>query len=338
MREYMNNKKKLVGILSSIIAIAIAFSGIAYAEKKGLKTTNGNDLGNNELKSITLETWDKVEWEVFTDKDSELPDNYGKKPYKKDLAPSTQSMRQVKLLKGYPRDVKYIDLSKDKDNSQVLAVKFHFTFPGNNEVTIRPPRTADFIINRPRMFINDNAFSNTEAQKAPEKRDINNVNIQPIYGVELPGVTKSMSVWVLGRGIDYILEGWFEDYKGDTHVIKFGSVNFVGWRPMTAVIPANIPQFVEAYPATKSLVFKQFKLRSTPKTGGDITYLFFDELKILADTFDVHFDGANIDFDPEDCSNKQRVEEVEAKAKGIKPVKDCGNSGGAKSAPAAEKK
>lgn len=322
----MNNKIKLVSITSAVIAAIVAFSGIAYAEKKGLKTTNGNDLGANELKSITLETWDKTEWEVFTDKDSELPDNYGKKPYKKDLPPSSQSMRQVKLLKGYPRDVKYLDLNKDKDNSQVLAIKFHFTFPGNNEVTIRPPRTDDFKINRPRMFINENTFSSEEAKKAPDKRDTNNVNVQPIYGVELPGVTKSMSVWVLGRGIDYNLEGWFEDYKGDTHIIKFGSVNFVGWRPMTAVIPANIPQFVEAYPATKSLVFKQFKLRSTPKTGGDVTYLFFDELKILTDTFDVHFDGANLDFDPEDCSNKQRVEEVEAKAKGIKPVKDCGNS------------
>ncbi|MBP9885088.1 MAG: endoflagellar filament sheath protein [Leptospiraceae bacterium] len=335
----MNNKKKLVGMLSGLIAIVIAFSGIAYAEKKGLKTTNGNDLGSAELKSITLETWDKTEWEVFTDKDSELPDSYGKKPYKKDLPPSSQSMRQVKLLKGYPRDVKYLDMSKDKDNAQILALKFHFTFPGNNEVTIRPPRTPEFLINRPRMFINDNAFSSEEAKKDPSKRDLNNVTMQPIYGVELPGVTKSMSVWVLGRGIDYILEGWFEDYKGDTHVLKFGSVNFVGWRPLTAVIPANIPQFVEAYPATKSLVFKQFKLKSTPKTGGDVTYLFFDELKILADTFDVHFDGANIDFDQEDCSNKQRVEEVEAKAKGGKPTKDCGGAtGGAKSAPAAEKK
>ncbi|HNK96385.1 MAG TPA: flagellar filament outer layer protein FlaA, partial [Leptospiraceae bacterium] len=219
----MNNKIKYLSITSAVLAAVVAFSGIAFAENKGLKTTNGNDLGSNELKSITLETWDKTEWEVFTDKDSEIPDSYGKKPYKKDLPPSSQAMRQVKLLKGYPRDVKYIDLSKDKENSQVLAIKFHFTFPGNNEVTIRPPRTADFLINRPRMFINENAFSSEEAKKNPEKRDTNNVNVQPIYGVELPGVTKSMSVWVLGRGIDYNLEGWFEDYKGDTHIIKFGS-------------------------------------------------------------------------------------------------------------------
>lgn len=74
-------------------------------------------------------------------------------------------MRQVKLLKGYPRDVKYLDMSKDKENAQILALKFHFTFPGNNEVTIRPPRTPDFLINRPRMFINDNAFSSEEAKK-----------------------------------------------------------------------------------------------------------------------------------------------------------------------------
>ena len=62
----MNNKKKLVGMLSGLIAILVAFSGIAYAEKKGLKTTNGNDLGSAELKSITLETWEKTIQKGFT--------------------------------------------------------------------------------------------------------------------------------------------------------------------------------------------------------------------------------------------------------------------------------
>jgi hypothetical protein len=330
-------KKKFQYSLVLFLVSAISLVGIAFAEKKGVQTSNGNDLSVNELKALTVENWDKTEWEVFTDKDSEIPDTYGKRPYKKDLAASSQSMRQVKLVKGYPRDVKNIDLGQEKDNSQVLAVKFFFTYPGNNEVTIRPPRTESFLVKRPRYYVGDNAFTSEDLKKDPASRDMNNVNIQPIYGIELPGVVKSLSVWVLGRGNDYTLEGWIEDWKGDTHILKFGSVNFVGWRPLTATIPAYIPQFVEAYPATKALVFKQFKIRSTPKTGGDITYLFFDEFKVLTDVFDVHFDGASIDFDSDDCNNKQKVEQLEVKTKKEgKPSRDCGGSsnGGSKSAPA----
>jgi hypothetical protein len=323
--------KQVRYIIIAIVVTALTLTGYAFAQKKGVKTSNGNDLSVSELKAITIETWDKTEWEVFTDKDSEIPDTYGKKPYKKDLKASSQAMREVKLVKGYPRDEKSIDLSTEKETAQVLAVKFFFTFPGNNEVTVRPPRTEQFLVKRPRQFINDNAFSSEEAKKDPSVRDVNNVNLQPVYGIELPGVTKAISVWVLGRGNDYTLEGWIEDYKGETHILKFGSVNFVGWRPLTAVVPPTIPQFVEAFPATKTLVFKQFKIRSTPKTGGEVTFLFFDQLKVLTDAFDVHFDGASIDFDDEDCKEKQRVEQLEVNAlkqryKDAKTYRDCGGA------------
>lgn len=318
----MVNTKRIAGILGTL-ALFATLVGIVYADKRGVKTLIGGDASSNELKAILLESWDKREWEVYTDKDAYIPDNYNQDPnrkYNKALPATSQALRDVKLVPGYPRDVKEIDLQDDakKKAAKVLAVKFQFLYAGNNEVTIRVPRTDEFKVERAKDFINENALTSEESKKDPAKRDPKKaqdfIAKQVLYGIELPGITKYLSVWVLGRGQDYVLEGWFEDYKGDTHILKFGSINFVGWRPMTVQIPAYIPQFVEAYPAAKTLVFKEFKLRSTPRSRGDVAYIFFDQMKALSDAFEVHFDGAAISFDIEDCMNKRKIEFIERRA------------------------
>ncbi|MCP5495236.1 MAG: hypothetical protein H7A23_11830 [Leptospiraceae bacterium] len=139
------------------------------------------------------------------------------------------------------------------------------------------------------------------------------------------GQVKALSVWVLGRGDDYTLEGWFNDYKGDDHVLKFGSLKFVGWRPLTVEIPTFISQGGNAYPLRNSLVFTQFVIRSTPKTNGEMAYFFMDDIQILSDVFGVHFDGATTDFDFFDCRENQKLEYLLSRKYGYTdfPVRDC---------------
>jgi hypothetical protein len=320
---------KLTISFSAASLALISVMGFAFADKKHVKTSNGSDLSTSEYRAITLENWDETAWEVFTDKDginyTTYPSSEGGEKYNPELPPTAQAMRAVKLLDGaysFPRDVKYLDNQTAKDKLKVLGIKYQFTYPGNNEVTIRPPREDKYKLVRYRDFILENDVDRAEAKKTPDQRDPKATpNTFNIYGLEFPGVGKALSVWVCARGAEYDLEGWIEDYKGDTHILKFGSLNFVGWKPMTAKIPASIPQSRATYPATRTAVFKQFKIRSNPKSTGDPVILFFDELRLLTDTFEVHFDGANLDFDKNDCENKNKIEK--ALNDPTRPLREC---------------
>jgi hypothetical protein len=106
--------------------------------------------------------------------------------------------------------------------------------------------------------------------------------------------TQGVSLWVHGRGNDYTMECWLKDYKGDVHILKMGSINFVGWRPVRVTVPANIPQEIQSYPQTRVTKIVRFVIRANPNAGTEDIYLFFDQLKVLTDVFEVNFDGQNL--------------------------------------------
>lgn len=334
----------------SIPTLVAALTGISSmflidGVQAGVETAVGSDVTASELRAITVESWDRdysgggYGWEVLTDKDTRTQGPY------QPAASNLQAEREVKLIKGTPADIRE---NQGYDQARILGVKFAFTFSGYNVVTIRPPAVDHYIVERPRPYLNELALAeNYKARSYYENPALSSAvttqraqMVDCVVGVNLPGVVSKISVWVLGRGNEYELEGWVEDWKGDTHIYKFGSIDFIGWRPMTIEIPKNVPQDVSSYPQIKTLVFRQFKLRSTPETSLETVYVFFDELRVLTNIFEVNFDGNQIDFDRADCEQKNRLIKLiqsSARRPDLYQPKDCSTAPGP-AAPIAERK
>jgi hypothetical protein len=138
----------------------------------------------------------------------------------------------------------------------------------------------------------------------------NKVSIIPPKPILMPGRSRALSVWVHGRGQDYTLEAIVMDYKGQYHIIKFGSVNFVGWQPLKADIPAFIPQDTDSYPQTRVLYFVKFIMKSTPHASTDNTFFFFDQVKVLSETYEVNFDGEGLEKSFDSAKTDDRLKEA----------------------------
>jgi len=313
--EFYHKRK---GITRALAAITVVAGGALLFQTTrvlaGTETAVGSDVAALAYRAVTIESWDRdytgsgYGWEVVTDKDIVQKGAKYEPAYA-----NFQVEREVKLLQGTPQDIRE---NVGYDQARILGVKFAFTFPGHNSVSIRPPHVDQYVVERPRPYLNEVAL--TSDYKVPScYKDPNlqgSVNgakraraVDCIYGVEMPGIVKAVSVWVCGRGNKYTLEGWIEDWRGDSHILRFGSLDFIGWRPLVALVPTTVPQTVDSYPPTKTLVFKKLLIRSQPKTSLETVYIYFDELRVLTKIFEVHFDGAQIDFDRADCEKKNHL-------------------------------
>jgi len=273
-----------------ILVFIAAFGFMTAKEADSRVMTNiAPDLSGEELRAVVVEDFENVRITTELNGDGWYVETNPKKYEKADTADKMKRkdpilFLEMKLVKGGPNDLRaeewsVTDLGKAKES--VLGLKFKFRYPGTNSVSILPPKEVDWKSKKP--YLRMNYATGKEEQER---------------GLQLPGNAKAISLWVHGRGNPYDLETWLEDYRGNTHILKFGSVNFVGWRPMKVYIPVGIPQAYESYPQTKVTRITRFVLRAqTYRHAEELTtdtYFFFDQFKVLTDTYEVNFDGEDL--------------------------------------------
>ena len=308
-------KLRLLASASAIGFVCILLS-TSEAEAR-INSIYAKDVSTNEFRAITIESWDRdysgggYGWRIQTDKDSKKK-NRAKGDYKV-LDSNFQSERESKLVPGYPLALRS---SYGIENLRVFAVRFGFTFPGYNEVDLAPPEVDQYTHERPRYYLQESALSGNVLPKRScyndnrlsfEYESNRPVSVECVNGVNVPGIVKEFSVWIMGRGNDYELEAWVEDWKGEVHILKFGSINFIGWRPLNAKVPSRIPQSIDSYPQLQTLIVRKLKLRSRRKTPLGMVYLFLDEFRALSKVTQLSFDGAQLDFDRIDCERKNQL-------------------------------
>ncbi len=125
-------------------------------------------------------------------------------------------------------------------------------------------------------------------------RGFDRVEVSPPQEFIIKGQVRQVSVWVLGRKFRHTLYAKFRDYKGNTHNIRLGRLDFFGWRKLTAPIPGFIPQSTRYSMQDKNLKFVSLFVTSDPhEVGGDF-YFYVDDLEVRTDKQDMIYPGFEI--------------------------------------------
>lgn len=121
--------------------------------------------------------------------------------------------------------------------------------------------------------------------------------------IPIPGRVQLLDMWVWGANFNYYLEAYIRDYKGVVHIINMGDLSFEGWKNLRINIPDNIPQAKRTLPRREGLTLVKFRLWTRPMEKVDDFQIYFDQIKVLTDTFESLFDG-------DELSNPERVQEL----------------------------
>ncbi|MCX7656570.1 MAG: flagellar filament outer layer protein FlaA [Treponemataceae bacterium] len=116
--------------------------------------------------------------------------------------------------------------------------------------------------------------------------------------IPMPGRVQMLDMWVWGSNFYYYLEAYVRDYKGIVHIIPMGDLNFEGWKNLRIAIPANIPQAKRTFPKRQGLSLVKFRIWTRPTERVDDFQIYFNQVKVLTDTFESLFDGDDL-ADPE---------------------------------------
>lgn len=138
------------------------------------------------------------------------------------------------------------------------------------------------------------------------RRGMNSFTVKAAKPLPVEGITKTVSVWVVGRSIPHELTLIVEDFFGQQFEIYVGKLNHAGWKLMTAAIP---PQGVNAYAGSgiiqrnthygKNIGLKivGFKVNCDLDESYGKYYIYFDDLRAVTDLYEVEM------ADPDDMDD-----------------------------------
>ena len=123
------------------------------------------------------------------------------------------------------------------------------------------------------------------------------------FEIPIPGRISYLDMWVWGSNLNYYLEAYFRDHQGVVYNLYMGSLAYQGWKNLRTKIPTSIPQSKRILPRLAGLTFVKFRIWTTPVERVDNFYIYFDQMKVLTDTFESLFDG-------DELADPDRVQEL----------------------------
>jgi hypothetical protein len=109
--------------------------------------------------------------------------------------------------------------------------------------------------------------------------------VVPVNPIPIEGITKTLSVWVVGRNFNHVLKIMVEDYLGRKLELTLGKMNFMGWKQMVVAIPPNITQSEYHYTNKSGLKIIGFRVECDPLEDYGTYYLYLDDVRAVTDLF-----------------------------------------------------
>jgi hypothetical protein len=109
--------------------------------------------------------------------------------------------------------------------------------------------------------------------------------------IPIKGKASRLDLWIWGGNYNYYAEIHLMDFRGVPHTLYLGELNFQGWKNLSVDVPSYIPQFVKWIPQERPLSVTKIVIWTRPDERVDDFFIYFDELKVLADVAENRFDG-----------------------------------------------
>ena len=125
------------------------------------------------------------------------------------------------------------------------------------------------------------------------RRGVNSFYITSARPLPIEGITKTVSVWVCGRNMGHNIWLLVQDYNGNDFEIWLGSLEFSGWKKLTAAIPPSpdgehgIVQQSVYHGDKPGLRIRGFRVDCNPMEARGAYYMYFDDLRAVTDLYDM---------------------------------------------------
>ena len=125
------------------------------------------------------------------------------------------------------------------------------------------------------------------------RRGKNEFYITSARPIPIEGVTKTVSVWACGRNMGHQLWLLVQDYNGNNFEIWMGSLEFSGWKKITAAIPPSpdgehgIVQQSVYHGDKPGLRIVGFRVDCNPMEARGSFYMYLDDMRAVTDLYDL---------------------------------------------------
>jgi len=136
------------------------------------------------------------------------------------------------------------------------------------------------------------------------RRGNNEIHILAKRPIPIEGITKTISVWVVGRNYNHQIKIILQDFFGTRFELPLGKLNFQGWKKLSVAIPpqnadgrTGIVQRNFHYNNHMGVKVLGFKIECDPMEAFGVYYVYLDDLRAVTDLF------AEDDRDPDDMND-----------------------------------